>query len=119
MKKADLALIILLALFNLGSAFGDFVLAPPIVESFARLGLPAFYMGYFGLMKVLGVLGLFSPLLLKKDLFREGAQWGFALYYIGATATHVMANDTANIAGAAVLAVVSVASLALFQRTRG
>jgi hypothetical protein len=119
MKKLDLGLRGLLAVGSALSGVGMLTKAPPIVENLTHLTVPLYYMPYFGVMKVLGALGLLSTLVIKTPVLREGAQWGFLLYYAGAAATHLLAGDSLGQSVAPlVLTLLSLGSLVVFQQTR-
>lgn len=90
-----------------------------IVDNYNHLMVPLYYMPFFGMAKLFGVLGMWSPFAIKKELFREGAQWGVLLYFLGATLTHILAGDEAGKAVApAVLTALALASMVTFQKTR-
>lgn len=117
MKKTELAVRGVLALVALSSGLFDFAAPEPLIQSFTRLGVPLYYLPFFGALKVAGALGLWSAPVVKTDVLRIGAQWGLVFYFLGAGVTHVLAGDGGNAPTPFVLTVLAVASLVLSLRT--
>ncbi|MEW5848471.1 MAG: DoxX family protein [Myxococcota bacterium] len=116
MKKLELGVRAVLALIALSSGLMDFAAPDALLQSFGNLRLPTYYLPFFGVLKVLGMLGLFSEPVVKTDVLRQGAQWGLLFYFVGASVTHVLANDAAHAGAPVVLALLALTSLVLYVR---
>ena len=65
----------------------------PIVKIMLQLGYPLYLMKILGLAKILGGIAILTG---KIPRLKEWAYAGFAFDFLGATASHVLANDSSN-----------------------
>ena len=65
----------------------------PIVKIMLQLGYPLYLMKILGLAKILGGLAILTG---KVPRLKEWAYAGFAFDFLGATASHILANDSSN-----------------------
>jgi hypothetical protein len=107
---------ILIALVLIGSAVGDFKMAPAIVESMKRLKVPVERMNLLGAIKIAATLGLIAGF--KSHGLTALTAVCLCMYFAIAVATHVRVKDAfKEIVPAFVLTVLSVVlALAAFAR---
>lgn len=65
----------------------------PIVKIMIQLGYPLYLMKILGFAKILGGIAIITG---KIPRLKEWAYAGFAFDFLGATASHVLAGDSAN-----------------------
>lgn len=65
----------------------------PIVKIMLQLGYPLYLMKILGLAKILGGIAILTG---KIPRLKEWAYAGFAFDFLGATASHILANDSSN-----------------------
>ncbi len=107
----------LLSVFLLGGAIGDIMLAEQMVTSLAKLGIPAYLLPFFGVMKIMAVIAILTPQLGR---LREGAYAGLLFYAIGAIYVHIAGGDpVAQAAGATVLLLLVLASYFTSLQVKG
>lgn len=85
-------LTILFLLPTAGSAIPELFMSGPeqTIESLKRLGYPLYLMKILGLSKILGAAII---LINKYSILKEWAYAGFSILFLGATASHILAND--------------------------
>jgi uncharacterized membrane protein YphA (DoxX/SURF4 family) len=82
---------LLLCAFMAFSAFSYLTRQPKMVEAFASLGYPPYFMTILGVAKILGVLALLLPGLPR---LKEWAYAGFTFTFIGAVWSHLTMGQT-------------------------
>lgn len=65
----------------------------PIVKIMIQLGYPLYLMKILGLAKILGGIAILTG---RVPRLKEWAYAGFAFDFLGATASHILANDASN-----------------------
>ena len=80
----------ILSLFMLATSFGDLMQVEDIVENITRLGYPATFVPFLGVMKVLAIIVL---LFIKNDDLKIAAFAGLTFYGIGAAYAHIAFGD--------------------------
>lgn len=107
----------LLSLSALASGVATISGAAPVVETFARLQLPAPLMTWMGLVKIVGALALWVP---RAPRLREWTYAGFTFAMSGATYVHLSGGDDLfETSGPILLLVFTLASYWLEHRERG
>ena len=107
----------LLALFLIGSGIGDIMLAEQIVQGMVHLGIPPYLLPFFGVLKLLGIITILTPALVR---LREGAYAGMLFYALGAIYVHIAAGDAATqSAGGAIMLVLVLTSYLSSVKYRG
>ena len=86
----------------------------PIVKTMLALGYPLYLMKILGLAKVLGGIAILTG---KIPRLKEWAYAGFAFDFLGATASHVLAGDSANALAPFMFFVTLMISYALWYKT--
>lgn len=116
MRRRKIAYLVTLSLFALamlGSAFADLTHPAPIVEGFAKLGIPLYIATLLGVWKLLGIAAIASPGLPR---LKEWAYAGFFFDLSGAAVVHVVAGE--SVAFPLMLLAIGMASWALRPSTR-
>ena len=85
-----------------------------IVKTMQLLGYPLYLMKILGFAKVLGGLAILTG---KIPRLKEWAYAGFAINFLGATASHVLADDSVNAIFPFLFFLVLMASYALWYKT--
>jgi DoxX-like family len=86
----------------------------PIVETMLALGYPLYLMKILGFAKVLGGIAILTG---KIPRLKEWAYAGFAFDFLGAAASHVLANDAINAVAPLVFFAVLMVSYVLWYKT--
>lgn len=86
-----------------------------VALTLAQLGYPLYIMKILGLAKVLGGVAILTG---RSPRLKEWAYAGFALDFLGATASHVLADDAAHAPLPFVFFLVHMTSYALWYRTK-
>lgn len=81
--------VLVILIVGLGS-FADLLQIEPIKESFKHIGFPPYMLPFFGVVKLLGCVGI---LMKSKPMLREWAYAGIIFYFIGATYIHIALGD--------------------------
>lgn len=81
---------ILISLLMAFAAYSYLSRAPKVVEGFASLGYPAYFITLLGVAKSLGVLALLVP---GVPRLKEWAYAGFTFTFIGAICSHLAAHQ--------------------------
>lgn len=85
-----------------------------IVKTMQLLGYPLYLMKILGFAKVLGGLAILTG---KIPRLKEWAYAGFAINFLGATASHVLADDSVNAIFPFLFFLVLMTSYALWYKT--
>ena len=85
-----------------------------IVKTMQLLGYPLYLMKILGFAKVLGGLAILTG---KIPRLKEWAYAGFAINFLGATASHILADDSVNAIFPFLFFLVLMASYALWYKT--
>ena len=88
-------LTLLVLLPTAGSAVPELFSAGPhaTVQSYQLLGYPLYLMKILGFAKILGAVAILVD---RSRRFTEWAYAGFGILFLGATASHLLAGDTAH-----------------------
>ena len=86
----------------------------PIVKTMLALGYPLYLMKILGFAKVLGGIAILTG---KVPRLKEWAYAGFAFDFLGATASHILAGDSANAGVPFVFFIVLMVSYVLWYKT--
>ena len=78
-----------LLLVGAGS-FADLLRIDPIRESFQHIGFPEYMMPFFGIVKLLGSIGILLP---ARKVLKEWSYAGIVFYFIGANYVHIAIGD--------------------------
>lgn len=106
---------VLFALALGGSALGDLLRAPQVVEGVAHLGYPGYLVTLLGVWKVLGLVAVLVP---GFPRLKEWAYAGFFFELSGAVFSHVASGDAGHLGAPLVLAALGMASWALRPEAR-
>lgn len=85
-----------------------------VAQTMVALGYPLYLMKILGLAKILGGIAILTGRLPK---LKEWAYAGFAFDFLGATASHILAGDSAHAAFPMVFFIFLMISYALWYRT--
>ena len=97
-KKMNIAywiITVLVLLPTAGSGIAELIGKAPeqTIKSLQLLGYPLYIMKILGTAKLLGAIAILSG---KHKTLKEWAYAGFTFNFLGATASHVLAGDSAN-----------------------
>ncbi|MDC1142136.1 DoxX family protein [Planctomycetota bacterium] len=104
----------IILLVMLGGGVMDLIQADKAKEAFDILGYPHYMLLIIGVAKVLAVVAILTPGFHK---LKEWAYAGIVIDLIGAAASHVLADDSANAAGPIVFFAVALTSYLLRPKT--
>ena len=88
---------------------------PQMLEGLARLGYPLYLVKIVALAKILGAMAILSN---RVATLREWAYAGFSFLFLGAAASHILANDAAHAPPAVVFFVLLMGSYACGNKAR-
>lgn len=116
-KMVYWTLTILFLLPTAGSGIPELFTSGPeqVVASLQLLGYPLYLMKILGLAKILGavaILGNFS------EKLKEWAYAGFTFNFIGAAASHALADDYGNIAAPIIILALSLGSYFFWNKIK-
>jgi hypothetical protein len=66
------------------AGIANILMVEELVQTTRALGLPTYFMPFFGVVKVVGAITILVPALRR---FQQAAYFGFIFYFIGATYT--------------------------------
>lgn len=73
------------------AGIANILMVEELVQTTRALGLPTYYMPFFGFVKVVGGITILVPALRR---FQQAAYFGFIFYFIGATYTLVATHNS-------------------------
>ena len=105
---------------QLMAAFMELSRNEEAVKGITELGYPTYILTIIGSFKVLGIVALLTPPRHPViNRIREWAYVGFAIDFIGATASHALNGDAfSNVAGAGIFTIILGVSYALLPTDR-
>lgn len=120
MKKTKIIYWVLTAMVLLpsaGSAIPELFTPGPeqVVKGLLTLGYPLYLLKILGVAKILGTLALVTN---RFPRLKEWAYAGFAIEFLGAAASHVLANDAANALMPLIFFAVLMASYYFYNRIK-
>jgi hypothetical protein len=115
-KKTAYWIITALLCFCLLGGIGQLFQVKQVIDGFAPLGYPLYFISIIGFWKILAIIAILSP---KLPLVKEWAYAGVFFTMTGASVSHIAVNDTAfHIIMPMIIACLAIASWYLRPESR-